>query len=927
MDKKPQIDLEVVAHSLKLSVDQIRSAVQLMDDENTIPFIARYRRDVTSGLYESQLRRIREQVERARALAERKEVVSKSIESQGGLTEEIKAKINKAKTSRELEDVYIPFKPQKQTLASIAKQKGLEPLAKDLLESSITPEELPARLEQFVRVEKGLESVDDVNEGVHHLLVESFAQSVDVRHQVRKIFTESGLLVAQGVESESSTTTDGQEKDTTAEAVEAPSEESVILEAGKDTESTEANSSSPESTSESESTTVDETEIAPDESTESTQEEETPTVDTPAAEINEDEVKGDESSDSPKKAKKKKKKKKKAADHPFTEFENFSEPIRKLPPHRVLAINRGERAEKLKTKIESKKLDVDQLVSNHMVKTDHPFKDFLKKAARDALVKMIVPAVEREVRRDLTERAENHAVRVFTRNLRQLLVQRPVPRQKILAIDPGFRTGCKVAVVDETGKPVEIGRFFVVGKQERLDEAKQLVTRLVTEHQVKLIGIGNGSGCRAAEQFVSDLLANELKESSANYVIVNQAGAAAYSTSEAAREELPDHEPIYRSAISIARRLLDPLSELVKISPSNIGVGMYQHDIRAKHLQDSLDDEVESSVNFVGVDLNTASVTLLRSIAGLNQMTARRIVDFRNENGAFKNRRQLKEVQGIGDKTFTQCAGFLRVFDGEVPLDATPIHPESYEVAEKLLAKVGASAEQLVRAADDYSRYSQSVEPDSNSSSSNWHQFRKQIRDLDLQATADELGVGKWMLEDLVRCLMRPSRDPRHDFQLPIQRRSILSVDQLEVNKELKGQVVNVVDFGVFVDIGLGTSSLIHISQLSNKFIHDLHLAFSIGDILTVWVTEIDKAKKQVKLTALRPAGVPSGRAKRRFDKPRQGEFKRKKGHFNRRRPAKPKPPPKPISQEMVEGKEPMRSFSDLAQFFDKKADDPNNKK
>lgn len=534
----------------------------------------------------------------------------------------------------------------------------------------------------------------------------------------------------------------------------------------------------------------------------------------------------------------------------------------------------------------------------------------------------IIPAVEREVRRDLTERAEQHATRVFTRNLRQLLLQRPVTSQTILAVDPGFRNGCKVAVVDGTGKPLESGKFFMVGKAERLEEGKQLLIRLIKEHQVSLIGIGNGAGCRAAEQFISDLLAGDLKEQNTEYLIVNQAGASAYSTGESAREELPDHEPIIRSAISIARRMLDPLSELIKVSPSNIGVGMYQHDIRASHLQDSLDSEVESSVNFVGVDLNTASSALLRFVAGLNQMTARRIVEHRDTNGPFKNRQQLKDVQGIGEKTFEQCAGFLKIFDGEIALDATPIHPESYAITEKLLEKVGASPEQLVTAAREFSQKSQAPpESESGASEAKWFQIRNKIRNLDTTKTAEELGVGKHQIEYLIRCLMRPSRDPRHEFPKPIQRRSILTVDDLEVKKELRGQVVNVVDFGVFVDIGLGSSSLIHISQLSKKFIHDLHMAYSIGDILTVWIVEIDKAQKQVKLTAIPPAGVETGRRKKRFDSGRSdGKFKGKKRQP--RRPSKPKPPPVPITEDMKDGKAPMRSFSDLAQFFDKPDDD-----
>ncbi len=965
------LDLNAIAQLLKISTAQVEATAKLLDGDNTIPFLAKYRRDQTDGLYESQIRRVKELINRYRLLNERKIVIRKSIDNQGALTEEISTRIDAAATSRELEDIYLPFKPQKQTQAEIARQKGLEPLARDLLEATVTGDDLPSRAEQFVRVDKGLDSIEDVIEGVHHLLAEAFAQNVEVRRLIRQQIKATGVLISKTIENTPPPTpVQTQKLNPSTQGSAAPKEPTQI--AGDNPALGGAAEESP-SDLPTQSTQTLSQEIAPgqdvnpdaDEPAHSSERAAEPDLVPPAATqsdpdvtVNHEvhvpstaatptgesgakatEVVGQDSPqaaqhhaapvDGTSKSKKKKRSKDKPAnkkENPFAEFANFREKIKSIPPHRILAINRGERAGRLKVAIESTNLSIEQLIDEAMVGADHPFKDVLTKAAKDSLTKTIIPAVEREIRRDLTETAESHAVRVFAKNLRQLLIQRPVPPQRILAIDPGFRTGCKVAVIDETGRPLETGRFFIVGKADRLVEGRALLTRLIGELNVSLIAIGNGSGCRITEQLVSELLANELKESSVRYTMMNQAGASAYATSELAREELPDYDPVFRSAISIGRRALDPLSELVKIHPSNIGVGMYQHDVKAKHLQDSLDAEIESSVNFVGVDLNRASVALLRHIAGLNQMKARRIVEHRDLHGPFKNRMQLMEVQGIGEKTFIQCAGFLRIFDGEEPLDATPIHPESYEVAKQILAKVGSDPQGLIDAANQYSRQSENEQADAGGQpNSDWQLIRRKVRELDMQQIANELSVGKLLVDDIARCMLRPSRDPRHDFHTPVQRRSMLSVDELEVNKELRGQIVNVVDFGVFVDIGLGASSLIHVSQLSEKFIHDLHLTFSIGDVLTMWVTEIDKVKKQVKLTAVRPKELPSLRPTRSPKhhgdrKPKHHRSKSEKRTYERK-PKKPSAPPPPITQEMVEGKKPMRSFSDLMQFFDKRDD------
>jgi uncharacterized protein len=669
----------------------------------------------------------------------------------------------------------------------------------------------------------------------------------------------------------------------------------------------------------------------------------------------------------------------------------------------VLAINRGERSGHLKVRID---IDLDTAwatIEPLLVSADHPHAEFLRQCAQHALGRHLLPSIEREVRRELTDAAERHAVEVFARNLRNLLLQPPVRGHYILAIDPGFRSGCKAVVLDPFGTPLAHNVFHVVGSEKRRQQGQQRLVDLINNHPVTVIAIGNGAGCRATEQLVSELIANQFADRHIRYVIVNQAGASAYSTSELGREELPSHEPIVRSAISIGRRLLDPLSELVKIEPAHIGVGLYQHDVKAKHLAESLDETVQSCVNYVGVDVNTASPALLRYVSGLSQLTARRIYEYRQQHGPFRNRQQLNQVAGVGEATFVQAAGFLRITDGDQRLDATSIHPESYAIATQMLADLGGSIDDLLppltapqpaspaaSAAVSAAAPTQlalplgeSTEPtapasaapaecaasrangaataapksDGESVPRDEHNARRKqllarLAEVDVDVMAEKMNVGKLLMRDILSAIVKPGRDPRDDIPGPIFRRGILKIEDLTAGMKLRGQVVNVVDFGVFVDIGVGESCLIHISRLSRRFVRDPHWLFAVGDVLDVWVTNIDKARRRVALTAVAPASQQGGGrhrsgARRRTEpaatgaagpgdrsegattahaprprsdaRRRAGPSRQRRGPPRRGAAAPPRKPPKPlrpITQEMVQGKEPMRTFGDLMQFF-----------
>jgi len=574
-----------------------------------------------------------------------------------------------------------------------------------------------------------------------------------------------------------------------------------------------------------------------------------------------------------------------------------------------------------------------------LVPPDHPHADYLRGCARDALSRLILPALEREARRELSDRAEAHAVEVFAKNLRNLLLQPPVSDHRVLAVDPGFKSGCKLVALDQFGNVLEHGAIYLVGKPDRREKAKQKVLELVERYELSVVAIGNGTACREAEAFFAEMLGDGLGQRNVAYVIVNEAGASVYSTSRIGREEFPEYDASLRGAISIGRRLLDPLSELVKIDAANIGVGLYQHDVKAKHLRTSLDDVVESCVNYVGVDVNTASPALLRYVSGLNQLTARRLYEYRRGYGPFRSRGQLKEVAGFGDATFVQAAGFLKITGGENPLDATWIHPESYPVAARVLEKLGCSVDDL--------RAKQTQPP-----------LAERVGQLDAEATAAELGVGLLTLRDILAQLVRPGRDPREDLPKPVFKHGILKLEDLSPGMELTGTVLNVVDFGCFVDIGMHDSGLVHVSRLADKFVRDPHDVVAVGDVVKVWVMEVDQQRRRVSLSMVRP-GTGRARGGRRGERreergkgarpgppqkppaegrppaerrPAEGRRRRGKGPPRDRPPRRgkgagrikyqPKPrskPLTPITDEMKSGKEPMRTFGDLLQYYEHK--------
>ena len=822
------IDLGLVARRIGLPPFAVEAVVSLLDAGNTVPFITRYRRDQTGGLDENDIRRVAEAVGRARQLAERKQTILRTIQGQGRLTPELESSIAAAETPKQLEDLYLPFKPRKLSLAEIARQRKLEPLAREILAGDPAAADLERRAADFIDADGQVATVADVLAGVGHIIAHEFSERADARQRLRGILHGSARLRSQRVES-----------------------------AGKALSKDEKH---------------------------------------------------------------------------FRDYFDFSEPVQRVPPHRVLAINRGERARLLKVRIEGPAEELQAVAEELLVPAGHPHSAFLTGCARDALARLVLPSLEREIRREMTEFCEAHAVEVFARNLRNLLLQPPVAGRRVLALDPGFRSGCKAVALDECGTPLEHAVLHLIGQPEKRAAAARRIVELVQAHGCNVIAIGNGTAGRDTESLVAELVGGDLQPLDVGYVIVNEAGASVYSTSQYGREELPQHEAAVRGAISIGRRLQDPLSELVKIEPANIGVGLYQHDVKARHLHASLDSVVESCVNYVGVDVNTASPALLRYVSGLNQATARNLHEWRTKNGPFTSRQQLLEVPGFGQGAFVQAAGFLKIVGGSNPLDATWIHPESYAVAEKVLDRLGASPGDLA------------AWPDADT-------LAARAAALDLDALAGELGSGRLLLADILEQLARPGRDPREDLPKPFFKKGVLKLEDLEVGMELLGSVLNVVDFGAFVDIGLHDSGLVHVSQLSSRFVRDPHDVVSVGQIVKVWVLELDKARRRVALTMISPAerqrrqeqeatrrdraAARAAAAQRPAAAPQptggppprpQPDRRAARGKPPRESgprtfvAAGPKKPARPISKAMQEGREPLRTFGDLKQFLERRS-------
>lgn len=696
---------------------QIDAAVNLIDEGNTIPFISRYRKEVTGSLDDEQLRKLYERLIYLRNLEEKKEQVLSSIEEQGKLTAELKAQILAAETLVVVEDLYRPYRPKRRTRATIAKEKGLEPLAA-VITFQQTKVPLEKEAEKYLSEEKGVKSVEDAIAGAKDIIAESISDEADYRSWIRKITMQKGKLISVA-------------KDAEAESV-------------------------------------------------------------------------------------------------YEMYYEFEEAVGKLAGHRILALNRGEKEKILAVKIEAPEEDIIRYLEKKTIIRENPYTTpVLKEVAEDSYKRLIAPAIEREIRNELTERAEDGAIEVFGKNLHQLLMQPPITGQVVLGWDPAFRTGCKLAVVDETGKVLGTTVIYPTAPTtpQKIKASKDLLKKIIEKYHITLISLGNGTASRESEQIIVELL-KEIPQK-VQYVIVNEAGASVYSASKLASEEFPKFDVGQRSAASIARRLQDPLAELVKIDPKSIGVGQYQHDMNQKKLGESLNGVVEDCVNKVGVDLNTASAPLLSYISGITGTIAKNIVTYREENGRFTSRKELLKVAKLGPKAFEQCAGFMRIMDGKNPLDATGVHPESYEAAEKLLQKQGFKPEDIT--------------------GGNLTGLSLTIRDY--KELAEELGIGEITLRDIVKELEKPARDPRDEMPKPILRTDVLDMKDLKEGMVLKGTVRNVIDFGVFVDIGVHQDGLVHISQITDRYIKHPLEAVSVGDIVDVKVMSVDLKKKRIQLT------------------------------------------------------------------------------
>ena len=703
----------IIANELSVKLWQVDAAIKLIDEGNTIPFIARYRKPVTGELNDEQLRTLDERLKYLRNLEEKKKTVVDSITEQGKMTDEIMSKIAMAETIVAVDDIYRPYRPKRKTRATEAKAKGLEPLADIFLkqEKNKNPEE---EAKAFVNEEKGVANAAEAIQGAKDIIAEMVSDNDEFRKAIRNIVVKHGLIVS--------------------------------------------NTKNPEEKT------------------------------------------------------------------PYENYYDYSEGVNKIPGHRILAINRGEKEKVLNVKIEMPEENIIASLDKVIIKSESQFKPLLKEAIEDGFKRLIKPAIEREIRSQLTEKAEDGAITVFGQNLKQLLMQPPIAGRNVLGWDPAFRTGCKLAVVDNTGKVLYTTVIFPTAPQNKVAESKKIVLDIIKKYNVSLISLGNGTASRESEAVIVDII----KEcpTKVEYIIVNEAGASVYSASKLATEEFPNFDVGQRSATSMARRLQDPLAELVKIEPKAIGVGQYQHDMNQKKLDEALSNVVEDCVNNVGVDLNTASAPLLEYVSGISKTIAKNIVEYREENGQFQSRKDLLSVAKLGPKAFEQCAGFMRIREGKEPLDYTSVHPESYSSAKKLLKKYGFSTKDIlggnIRLTDEIK---------------------------DVKEVAEEIGTDPITLRDMIKELEKPGRDPREEMPKPVLKSDVLDFDDLKEGMELKGTVRNVIDFGAFVDIGVHQDGLVHISEMSNKFIkHPLDVV-SVGDVVDVRVLSVDKERKRIQLS------------------------------------------------------------------------------
>lgn len=760
-----------LAEELNIKKSQAEATIKLIDEGNTIPFIARYRKEVTGALNDEILRNLYERLTYLRNLEDKKQSVLGSIEEQGKLTEELKARIEAAETLVVLEDLYRPYKQKRKTRASVAKEKGLEPLAAYILEqNAVAP--LIETAQAYVDAEKGVADAKEAIDGAKDIIAEQISDEADYRIYIRNLTFEEGKIVSTAKDEK---------------------EQSV-----------------------------------------------------------------------------------------YENYYAYEEPIKKVVGHRILALNRGEKEKMLIVKIEAPTDRILRYLEKQVITADNPVTTpVLTEVIADAYTRLIAPAIEREIRNELTEKAEDGAITVFGKNLEQLLMQPPIAGRVVLGWDPAFRTGCKLAVVDETGKVLDTTVIFPTEPQNKVKESKEILKKLIKKYHVSLISVGNGTASRESEQVIAELL-KEL-DTKVEYVIVNEAGASVYSASKLATEEFPQFDVGQRSAASIARRLQDPLAELVKIDPQSIGVGQYQHDMNQKKLSETLTGVVEDCVNKVGVDLNTASAPLLSYISGISKVVAKNIVDYRETNGRFTNRKQLLKVAKLGPKAYEQCAGFMRIQGGDNPLDATSVHPESYGAVEQLLTKTGLTMEEIRQSAKEQEKVKQTVKKQPvkkekkvvirNTGTAMGRALAQAMGSVtlaedkkenkqprattsvlmqkvgDKKALAKELGIGELTLDDILKELEKPARDPREDMPRPLLRSDVMDLKDLKPGMVLKGTVRNVIDFGAFVDIGVHQDGLVHISQMTDKYIKHPLEAVSVGDVVDVEVMSVDIPKKRIQLT------------------------------------------------------------------------------
>lgn len=720
--------INTIAEELNIKPNQVESTVKLIDEGNTIPFIARYRKEVTGGLSDEILRDLGERLTYLRNLEKRKEEIIKSIDEQGKLTDEILQAVAIAKTLSEVEDIYRPYKQKKKTRATVAKAKGLEPLAKIIIEQKeVKPIEEVAK--EYVNIDKlsdedkknkdkVVATVEDAIQGALDIIAEDISDNAKYRKEIKRICYREGQVVTRA--------------------------------------------SKPEEKSN------------------------------------------------------------------YEMYYEYQEAIKFIPSHRILAINRGEKEEFLKIKLEKPEEKILKYIEKDIIKNTTQFTEMLKTTIEDSFKRLIEPSVDREIRSDLTEKAEEKAIKVFGKNSKQLLLGAPIKGKTVMGFDPAYRTGCKIAIIDETGKLLDYTTVYPTEPQNDVVGARRELLKLIEKDKVDMIAIGNGTASRESEMFVADMIKDTKRD--VHYVIVSEAGASVYSASKLATEEYPDINVSIRGAISIARRLQDPLAELVKIDPKAIGVGQYQHDVNQKKLAESLTGVVEDSVNKVGVDVNTATPSLLSYVSGINNTIAKNIVKYRDENGKLKNRKQLLKVPKLGKVAFEQCAGFLRILDGDNPIEITAVHPESYEVAEKLLNEIGFDKKDL--------KDKEKLEA-----------IQNKLKTVDIAKTSTDLNVGEMTLTDIIEELSKPGRDPREDMPKPILRSDVLKLEDLKEGMVLTGTVRNVIDFGAFVDIGVKHDGLVHISEMSEKFIKNPSDIVSVGDVVKVKVIKIDKERQKVGLS------------------------------------------------------------------------------